>query len=287
MSFENLDLILLNIGYSQLHADWNWQNIYSPFARIYYVTEGMARTKIKDKVYTLEPNHLYLTPPFTLHDDECDNYFSLYYIHFYEKAINKESIFDKYNFPVDLAAIDLDLSLIERLQTINPNRHLTDIDPKHYDNPPTFSQNLANSINTPLHLQIETQGILYQLMSRYLEFRSLKLGNKDSRIDKSLKYIHENINDEISISQLADIACLTEDHFIKLFKKEVSYTPLQYILQKKIEKAQLLLITSNMQIREIAAELSIDNVSYFNRLFKKYTQMTPTEYKMQLIMVNN
>ena len=81
---ERPKFILLNVGYSELNANWNWKSVYSPFARIYYVKEGRAKTKIGDKTYLLEPDHLYLTPPFTLHDNECDSYFSLYYIHFYE-----------------------------------------------------------------------------------------------------------------------------------------------------------------------------------------------------------
>lgn len=46
-------------------------------------------------------------------------------------------------------------------------------------------------------------------------------------------------------------------------------TPLQYINQKKIEKAQLLLITEELAVKEIAFRLAFEDYSYFNRLFKK------------------
>jgi hypothetical protein len=121
--------------------------VYSPFARLYYVKAGKARVYIRDKVYELEPGYIYLTPPFSLHNDECDGYFSLYYIHFYEDAENKESVFDKYEFPVKILAQELDLILIERLLSINPDRYLIDIDPKTYDNAPTFCSMLPAIIN--------------------------------------------------------------------------------------------------------------------------------------------
>lgn len=278
-SNEELSLILLNVGYSELNANWNWKNVCSPFARIYYVKEGRAKTKIGNKTYLLEPDNLYLIPPFTLHNNECDCYFSLYYIHFYEKVINKQSIFDMYDFPIGIKASLLDLALTQRLLEINPDRCLHHFDPQLYDNPPIFSQYIANNNKMSLHSSVETQGILYQLMAKFLELIRMKSNNTDIRINKSLLYIHENIDKDISIDQLADIACITEDHFIRLFKKEMNYTPTKYINLKKMEKAQLFLLTTNLPIRSIAFDLSIDNISYFNRIFKQHTGKTPTQYR--------
>ncbi|MDL2305510.1 AraC family transcriptional regulator, partial [Bacteroides sp. OttesenSCG-928-D19] len=264
-----LNLILLNVGFSELNANWNWKDVYSPFARIYYIKGGRARMCINKTMHTLEPNRLYLIPPFTLHNDECDDYFALYYVHFYEKNIHKESIFDRYNFPVELEAGALDLMLIQRLLHINPDRHLKQIDPELYDNMPNFSQCIADNKRLPLHSILETQGILQQFTSRFLEYAKTKPGFKDSRIDKCLQYIHENTDKDISIAQLADLSCITEDHLIRIFKREMNCTPLKYINGKKMEKAQLLLLTTDLPVREVALELAIDNISYFNRMFKK------------------
>lgn len=276
---ENLNLILLNIGFLELNANWNWKRVCSPFARMYYVKDGEARIHINDRIYLLKPHHLYLTPPFTLHDNECEGCFSHFYIHFYEKTTNKESIFDKYDFPVELDAAETDLQLFRRLLDINPDRHLTHLDPDLYDNMPTFSQYIAQSNRMPVQSIIETQGILLQLISKFFGVAKIKSRHQDVRITKCLQFIHENTDKCIAVSQLADMACITEDHLIRIFKKEIKYTPLRYINMKKIEKAQLLLLTTNMPIRDIAFELSIDNISYFNRIFKEYMGKTPTEYR--------
>ena len=275
--FENL--ILLNIGYSELNGDWNWKDVYSPFARIYYVDKGSARTYIKDKTHILEPGYFYLTPPFTLHNDECDSCFSLYYIHFYENMIREESIFDKYDFPVKIKANRLDELLVKRLHEINPGRHLEQIDPKIYDTQPNFSEFTAINKKIPFEVFTENQGLLSILMSRFLAHRENKSNDRDERISKSLKYIHTKIYKDISINDLADFSCVSEDHFIRLFKKEIGSTPVKYINAKKIEKAQLLLLTSDLSIRSIAMELAMDNVSYFNKIFKQYTGKTPLEYR--------
>jgi AraC-like DNA-binding protein len=255
--------------------------VYSPFARLYYVKKGRAWTYIRDSAYELEPGYIYLTPPFTLHNDACDGYFSLYYIHFYEETIKKESVFDTYDFPVKLAASSLDLLLIERLLEINPDRYLANIDPQFYDNEPAFSRYVAHNNKLPYHTLVETQSILAIFMSRFLEYRLRISMDKDARIKKSLQYIHEHIDRNIAIEELAAIACVSNDHFIRLFKKNMLQTPVKYINAKKIEKAQLLLLTSALSIQDIAIELSIDNISYFNKIFKQHTGKTPLEYRKE------
>ncbi|MDR2448476.1 MAG: AraC family transcriptional regulator [Prevotellaceae bacterium] len=272
-------LTLLNVGYSELNADWNWKEIYSPFARIYYVKDGGARTKIGNNTCELKPRHLYLTPPFSLHNDECDGYFALFYIHFFEKDVNRESVFDAYDFPVEVKAAPLDLLLVETLMRINPGRALQHIDPKLYDNPPTLSRHIAAGNRTPLPVKIETQGILCQLMSRFFQTATLKSGDKDARIKMCLKFIHENIDKEIRLSQLAGIACMSEGHFIRIFKKEMHCSPVRYINRKKVERAQFLLLTTDILVRDIALGLSVDNISYFDKLFKQHTGKTPGVYR--------
>ena len=74
---------------------------------------------------------------------------------------------------------------------------------------------------------------------------------------------------------------MSNDHFIRLFKQELKTTPVSYINQKKVEKAQLMLLIKNMAIKDIAYALSFENVSYFNRIFKYYVGKTPKEYKFE------
>ncbi len=276
---NNLNFALLNIGFVELNSNWNWKKIYSPFARIYYVTGGRAKTYIDGKTHILKSGNLYLIPPFTLHDDECDDFFALYYIHFYEKVNNKEPLFDKFDFPVEIGADSLIKLLIERLLDINPHRELRHIDPQIYDNMPTFSRYIARNNILPQHFFLETQSILCLLIARFLAFSQLKDRYKDERISKCMQYIHENIDKDISLDQLANISYVSKDHLTRIFKKETGYTPIKYLNSKKIEKAQLLLLTTNLSVCDIAIKLSIDNIPYFDRLFKQFSGMTPCSYR--------
>ena len=271
---DNIHLILLNIGSSVHNGDWNWKGISSPFIRLFYVKEGYAKIKFSDYTQELRPSCLYLIPSFTLHGYECDAYFSHIYIHVYEK----QSILEELNFPLEIEANPSDLLLVNRLLEINQGRELKQFDPKIYDNPPMLLQNIAKEAHQPEYRVLETKGILLQLLSRFLQYATPKSEVADERIVKVLNFIRKNIDKQIKISQLSGICNLTEDHFIRLFKKEMQCTPIQYINQKKIEKAQLMLIVETIPIKDVAYSLSFENVSYFNRLFKQVTSYTPTQY---------
>ncbi|MDP4277319.1 MAG: AraC family transcriptional regulator [Bacteroidota bacterium] len=276
---EPLNLILLNIGHSVHEADWNWKNIISPFLRIYLVVEGQAEMDISGHSYTLTPGHLYLIPPFTLHSDSNNTHFSLYYLHIYEEQIKHSTLFEQLIFPFEVPASAIDNLIIQRLLEINPCKGLPIYDPKSYDNNTTLYKTIAETTNVSFPVYTETCGIIMQLFSRFLAAAKSHEPSQDSRILGVLRYIREHIDKKVTITQLSSLCYLSEDHFIRLFRKEMGSTPIDYINQKKIEKAQLMLVINNLPVKDIACALSFDNVSYFNRLFKKTVGCTPSEYR--------
>lgn len=274
--------ILLNVGRATHHADWNWKNICSPFARIHFIETGTAKIICENESHILRKGCLYLTPPYTKHSYECEDDLSLYYIHIYEDLGRHWSVFDSVDFPVEVEADPLTMELVKRLATINPKSELPYYDPDFYDNPSMLSRNIANQKNVPLSFEWETQGILKQIFSRFLFFSSEKNLNIDDRILKALHFIHSHLDQAINIGDLARICFLTEDHFIRLFKRNVNYTPGKYINLKKIEKAQLMMLIDDMSVKDLSYSLGFDNVSYFNHLFKKITGENPGGYKRRM-----
>ena len=278
-SIDQLHLLILNVGLAIHNADWNWRNVNSPFTRLYYVTEGAARILLPTGIQELKPDHLYLVPSFTTHSYLCDTHFVHYYLHIYEDHQSESSILEDFSFPTEIPAGDLELPLIKRLCGINPTMQLPQSDPTSYDNNPTLIKNIMKNKQRTFCDKVESRGIVYQLMARFLKDAQPKTEINDDRIQKVLSYIRKNIYKTIDIDSLAAISCLSKDHFIRLFKKEINNTPLQYINQKKIEKAQLILITDSMPVKNISYLLAYEDHSYFNRLFKKLTGVTPQQYR--------
>ncbi|KAA6301471.1 MAG: Arabinose operon regulatory protein [Candidatus Ordinivivax streblomastigis] len=277
MKNEDFNLTLLNAARKIHHADWNWKDVNSPFARLYMVENGSAKVILPDGVHIIQPGYLYLIPAFVTHSYESDSVFIHYYFHIY----NGYDIFDRWNFPFEVHSDELDVLLVKRLLAINPGIELKYSDPRTYDNFSTLTQNIAKSSQKSFIFGLETNGILNQLFSRFLDKATLKQEVSDKRIKKALRYIRENINKNLHVNDLADLCSLNRDHFTRLFKKEMQCTPMQYIIRKKIEKAQLILIASETSIKNIAYGLSFDDVTQFNRSFKKVTGISPTSYKNQ------
>lgn len=276
-SIDELHIFTLNVGYAYHNADWNWQNVRSPFARLYYVTEGEAKIDIDGEVHTLTPEHLYFIPAFTKHTNICTGVFAHYYLHIYEEAAT--SMLDEWQYPVEIPATSADLHLFKRMCELFPNCALPASNPSTYDNHQTLSQNLHSNLIRPLGEKMESRGIVFLLLSRFISLATPKSHVKDSRISEAITYIKDNIGSRIEISKLADMACMSKDHFTRMFRKETGETPNQYIILRKMEKAELLIVTTEMSVKSIANALGYDDSSYFNRLFRKQTGVTPQQYR--------
>ncbi len=273
------NFILLNAGRADHFGDWNWQGVNSPFARIYLVREGRARVIVGTENHTLEPGYLYLIPPFTTHHCRCEGHFSLWYLHLYEQPSADIPIMEEFDFPFRVAADRQSGDLVQRLLEINPRRELAQYDPESYDNPTGLFRNMAGNIGYPYHQRVETHGILCLLLSRFLEHAVTRAEMGDHRLREVIRHIAGNIDRPISLAELSRIVHCTDDHLIRIFKQKLNHTPIEYINLRKIEKAQLLLLTGNRSVGDIASSLAFYDTSYFTRLFKRLTGVPPLEYR--------
>lgn len=92
-------------------------------------------------------------------------------------------------------------------------------------------------------------------------------------------YIDAHICDPIKNEELAAVIYRSCSQTIRIFKKEYGITPYKYILNGKIETAKMMLINTNMPIKEIAFELSFADEHYFSNMFKKLTGLSPKNYR--------
>lgn len=102
---------------------------------------------------------------------------------------------------------------------------------------------------------------------------------KNTKINSLLKYIEANYREDLSLDYLADKLELNSSYLSRLFKKETGLTLIQYINELRIEKAIHYLRTSDMKNYEIAESVGFQSVEYFNTIFKKVTNKSPSEMK--------
>ena len=279
-----LDLLVLNLGYVESHRVWNVKGLASPFARIYYVEKGHGWLTLPNGKVEVTPGHLYLVPSFVTHSYMCDPGVGLYYLFVYEELKHHNDLFDMYDFPVEVDVEDDALFLFRYFCRTYPSLalQLPHSDPQGYDNHEAFAIFAKRYREMHLHERAQLNGMVYIVFSKFMAGATPKMWTSDVRLQKVLKYIQEHLDEEISIDTLAGIACLTTPYLIRQFKANIGVAPLQYITMKKIEKAQLLLVTDDAPVRDIANELGYADGSYFIRLFKKKVGMTPQEYRTKM-----
>lgn len=102
-------------------------------------------------------------------------------------------------------------------------------------------------------------------------------------IERSLRYINENITTpDLSIKDVAQEVYLNSMYFGRVFKNDIGKTFNQYVTEIRLEMAKNILKDNNLMVSDVALKVGIDNLSYFNVLFKKYTGITPTQYKNRM-----
>ena len=100
-----------------------------------------------------------------------------------------------------------------------------------------------------------------------------------NKLKTVLKYVENHYPEKITIAEIADIVDFSESHFMRYFKETMGTSFVDYLNEYRLTMSARLLQSSESSILNIAAEVGFENVSYFNRAFKKKYGITPTEYR--------
>ena len=98
-------------------------------------------------------------------------------------------------------------------------------------------------------------------------------------IKRALAYIDKHLYQNPSLRDISDYVYLSETYFSKLFKKEMGLTLVQYVNQRKLDQAKILLRESDTPIESIAKALGFSRPSYFSKIFKEAMADTPHGYR--------
>lgn len=277
---------LLNVDYVKLDSKWNYRNVISPYHRIYYIDEGEGELSHTEKTLKLEPGYLYMIPHYTLCDLVCPEYLSQYFVQFFEDSSDGESLFPNIPSILKVKASDLDIERIRRLIEINPGRGIN-----RSDNPQVYEKNIYYkeyqqlNNNQSLSVFLETQGLLLLLISRFtLPEVFYKKSNPQipDKILDAMRFIMVNLHQRLTVNALAARANQNPEYFSRSFEQHTGTRPLAYITDKRIERAQHMITTTNASYSEIAELTGFKSLSNFSRTFKKVTKISPRQYSIQI-----
>lgn len=119
---------------------------------------------------------------------------------------------------------------------------------------------------------------IYQLLT-WLALPPRKLSRRDNPINQTVEYIREHVGDVITLRELADMAHLSACHYSHEFKRQTGFSPMEYVINTRLEKAKMLLLQTTMSVIDIAYEVGYESGGSLSNLFIKKVGCSPREYR--------
>ena len=235
------------------------------FYHYLYVVGGSGAIRIKNKEYKLMPNNLYLVSPETDHT-------------FWASSLSK------------LVTLEIKFEINDE----NLNQVISG-----FPDVINCSNTSVHEILNRLHKERITKKSYYEEMSAcilnevFIKIkRNILVNEKDmgknsendgeqpfDDIEKIKVYIKNNIDSNITLSELADIANLEKTYFVKKFKKATQMSPMQYVRKMRLIRAKKFLLYSDMNITQISEAMSFSSIHRFSEFILKETGMSPQQLK--------
>jgi AraC-like DNA-binding protein/ligand-binding sensor protein len=133
-----------------------------------------------------------------------------------------------------------------------------------------------SSINDIEDLSYWTLKVLDRFMEDVFNFTSLK--NREV-IKKAINYVNKNYMNNITLNSISENLYLNASYFSTLFRKETGVNFSDYLNKVRIEESKKLLKDGRYSILQISMEVGFEDQSYYSKVFKKFTGLTPKEYK--------
>lgn len=182
-----------------------------------------------------------------------------------EVAAGADVNLDRFEIVNTLSAGDLHiehigLSLLRELQSEGLGGHL-------------YVESLANVLTVHLlrHYSVSGQTV-----------RKFTGGLSQSQLRRSIEYIKDNFEQDLTLTQIAASVNISPYHFARGFKQSTGLAPHQYLTTQRMERAKMLLSVTRLPVAEVAQRVGFSNQSHFSAQFRRATGMTPKGYRDSL-----
>lgn len=248
--------------------------------QIIICTKGPLYIQVGEDKHIVTPNDVLLIPPYTtMFGYKCSTEpVDFYWLHFFVKKAAK---------PIDDDQLIRDVTPVAAKSfapAINDRVILPAF--SHLDKPEKIFVlinqvlDIANSYRyTEREADYATTMFLIELTHQFIEQIITNHRFSNHKIDRIKEWIRANITESLTVEQVARTFQLNPDYLTRLFKRCDHCTTLQYINQLKIETAEMLLLRTNLPIKQIAAHSYFGDEKNFMRRFKSQLGLTPSEFR--------
>ena len=140
----------------------------------------------------------------------------------------------------------------------------------------------------PLGSRFYTDSLITALAAHLLQFYTSRkpIVNADVgsnfQIGQAIEYIHEHLNEDLSLDAIASLVDMSKFHFCRLFKQKTGLTCWQYVIKLRIEAAKQLLGMPKLSIAQISLQMGYSTQGQFANFFRKHVGVSPSTYRRHL-----
>lgn len=252
-----LPLNLYLVGYAHWESGTDYFRERSKRIYIEYVRSGNVQLKENNGEYLIQPSEVYI-----LHKGSR---------HFY--TTGPEGNVNKYFIGIEGIISDYLIHILGLFNQIHIKLDNHDYIEQLFDE--LFS--MANKSHE--NAEIETSVMLYQLL---LELGKSISNVLPSAIKKALYFMHNNLGSSLSRNDICEYVNISPSHFNRLFLKYLKCSPIQYLLNLRLQRAADLLASTSLSVKEIAFITGFSDPLYFSSQFKKHMGVSPKFYRQCL-----
>lgn len=253
-----LDIELFVIGLGHNIIWWPNQLLHQdPYWRLYLPLKGEFNLLFDGMKFQVKPGKMILVPSCTQFAYEPGTPSTHYYLHFFSKELDKRFHLQyPLALPTETAEKTADFEMLMQLGC----KENTDMDFYNY-----------------VIIRNKMLELLAPFVDNLLKGQSGQ--NDQGAFSKVFTAIENMLPGEVDIRQLAKLAGMNRAQFSASFRNTFGMGPREYSIHRRIAKAKMLLLMSNLSAKEIAVKVGYDNEYYFYRVFRKIAKMTPLEYR--------
>jgi len=157
-----------------------------------------------------------------------------------------------------------------------------------------FYVNATNDFGSELMVMGSLCQIWYLVLRLYkpipLKKNTQKFSNDEYRVRQAIGFIDSHYMYQITLDDIANSIHISKSECCRCFKRVLDLTPIDYLVRYRIYTAAAILDNPEIEvpaISELALSMGFNNISYFNKMFKRFMDSTPTEYRNSVLKKNN
>lgn len=266
---EKMNIQLLYITQAKYDTDWHSIKHTHHFTELFYVMRGAGSFLVEEENFTVKEDDLIVVNPNVAHTEISVPDTPLEYIVLGISGLQflSEEKDEVYDYSVH-NYYDYKHEILFYLRTLVEEIKNED------ENYEAITQNL---------LEILILNILRRTKKK-IQIKATKKVTKECRFIE--QYINEHFAEDISLQKLSDLTYLNKYYIVHVFKKYKGLSPINYLIERRIEEAKNLLETTNYSVSKISDIIGFSSQSYFSQTFKKEMNMTPNQYRKRIDKAN-